>query len=133
MTAITPGQLKALNTIVSKLGISKDGKAMMVQGFSGGRCISSKDLLSDEAAMMVKHLKSLDPEEAKADKMRKKIIFLAHEMNWKYDGRADMKRIDNWCKTYGYLKKSLDNHTYQELPKLVSQFEGVYKYFLKSL
>jgi len=133
MIQINPGQLKALNTLVSKSGIAKETKAMMVEGFSTGRCTSSKDLTSDEAIAMIRHLKSLDPDEAKADKMRKKIISLAHEMNWRQNGKADIKRIDNWCRAYGYLKKSLDKHTYRELPKLVSQFEGVYNHFLKSL
>lgn len=133
MTQINPGQLKALNTLVSKLGIDKETKSIMVQGFSSGRCISSKELLSDEANDMIKHLKSLDPEEAKAEKMRRKIISLAHEMGWKVDNKADMKRIDNWCMVYGHGKKRLNSYTYKELPTLVSQFESVYKYFLERL
>lgn len=133
MQPINPGQLKALNTLVSKLNISKDDKAIIVEGFSAGRCTSSKDLYANEAVAMIRHLKSLDPDEAKADRMRKKIISLAHEMNWRKDGRADMRRIDNWCRTNSYLKKSLDRYIYTELPKLVSQFEMVYKSFLKSI
>ena len=133
MTTINPGQLKALNTLVSKLGINKEEKAIMVSGFSGGRCASSKELFSDEANDMIKHLKELDPEEAKADKMRKKIISMAHEMNWRVNGKVNMQAIDTWCRNYSYLKKSIDRYTYTELPKLVSQFQSVYYHFLKSL
>ena len=133
MEIINKPQLIALNTLVSKLNIDKESKAMMVEGFSGGRCTSSKDLYSSEANAIIKHLKSLDPEEPKADKMRKKIIMLAHEMGWKKEGKADIERINGWCLKFGYLKKPLDRHTYKELPKLVTQFEGVYSHFLKSI
>jgi len=87
----------------------------------------------DEATDMIKHLKELDPENAKADKMRKKILSMAHEMNWRVNGKVNMKAIDTWCRNYSYLKKSLDRYTYKELPKLVSQFESVYHHFLKSI
>lgn len=134
MEKINKAQLIALNTLVSKLKISKQHKADMVEGFSGGRETSSAELFVPEAAAMISHLKSLDPEEAAADKMRKKIISLAHEMNWRIPGttRADMKRIDRWCRTFGYKKKSLDNYTYRELPTLVTQFEAVHKSYLKA-
>lgn len=134
MKPITFEQLKCVNTLISKLGINKDDKAVMVQGFTGGRATSSKDLYGDEAAGLIKHLKSLDPTEAAAEKMRKKIISMAHEMNWHTQpGKADIKRIDDWCKKFGYLHKSLDNHTYAQLPKLVTQFaEGPYKHYISS-
>jgi hypothetical protein len=137
MKPITPAQLKLLNTLVSKMHIPKDEKAMMVEGFSDGRCTSSKDLFSSEAIEIIKHLKSFDPEESKATKMRKKIFYYAHEMHWqiKKDGKLliDPKRVDDWCIKYSYLKKKLDRYTYKELPKLVSQFENVYRHFLKSI
>ena len=128
-------QLIALNTLISKLRITKDDKQMMVSGFSNGRCTSSKDLYMDEAALMISHLKSMDPDEATAEKMRRKIISMAHEMHWETSpGRADMKAIDTWCRKFGYLKKSLDNYHYRELPKLVTQFEqGPYRHFIKSV
>ncbi len=132
MNTINPAQLKCLNTIVSQLKISKEDKKVMVLGFTGGRSESSKDLMSNEAADMIRHLKSLDPQENSADKMRKKIIAMAHEIGWNLSGtqKADMKRIDNWSKVYGFKKKSLDNYTYSELPTLVAQFEKVYKDYL---
>jgi hypothetical protein len=90
----------------------------------------------NEAAALIGHLKSLDNEEKGSTKMRNKIISMAYEMNWtkaSKDGALgiDMDHVNNWCKSYGYLKKKLDNYTYKELPQLVSQFEGVYKSYLK--
>lgn len=140
MPEIAPQQLKCLNTLVSKLHIDKESKQVMVSGYSEGRASSSKDLSYDEAAAMIKHLKSMDPQEAAADKMRKKIISMAREMGWSSPPapqggvrKADMKRIDDWCRKYSPIKKSLDNHTYNQLPALVSQFEKVYKHYLSSL
>lgn len=140
MNRLNFSQLKCLNTLVSKLGIDKEAKEILVKGFSEGRSTSSKELLSDEAAAMIKHLKTLDPQEPKAEKMRRKIISMAHEMGWTLrqgqgdKRKADMKRVDEWCKKFGYLKKSLDNHTCKELPKLVSQFaQGPYRHYISNL
>jgi len=47
--------------------------------------------------------------------------------------RVDMKRVDGWCVSFSYLKKKLDNYTYEELPKLVSQFELVYTDYLNKI
>jgi hypothetical protein len=140
MQNITPDQLKCLSTLVSKLGFTKDDKVVMVQGFSNGRATSSKDLLVDEATAMIKHLKSIDPQEHAAEKMRRKIISMAHEMGWKAPSnspggggqlKADMKRIDDWCKKYSPHKKNLNNHTYRELAALVTQFtNGPYRHYM---
>jgi hypothetical protein len=106
---ITPQQLKAISTLVSKQNIGKEDKAVIVQGFTGGRATSTKDLTIDEAKAMLQHLKANDPDEKKAEKMRKKIIAIAHEMGWRKFvnsiAKADMKRIDDFCKTRGYKKK----------------------------
>ena len=139
---INPAQLKCLSTLVSQLKIGKEDKKVMVLGFSGGRSESSKDLMSNEAADMIKHLKSLDPLEKSADKMRKKIIAMAHEMGWssltpnpspngegRKTAKVDMKRIDDWCKKQ-FGKKQLNNYTYKELTTLVAVFEKVYKDYL---
>lgn len=132
MQTVSLVQLKCLSTVASKLRLDKEAKADMVQAFSGGRATSSKDLYVPEAAAMIKHLKSMDPDELAAEKMRKKIISMAHEMGWKLAGKADMKRIDDWCTKFGYLHKHLNSYTYQELPKLVSQFTIAYKHYLNN-
>jgi hypothetical protein len=131
---ITPTKLKCLNTLISKRGIDKETKAMMVAGFSDGRCESSKELYDDEAVAMIKHLQSLQPHQAEAEKMRNKILYYAHEMNWRnHKLKVDIQRVDAWCKKFGYLHKALDQYEYNELPKLVTQFENVYKHYLHNL
>lgn len=143
MKPITPEQLRCLNTIVSKFKIAKDDKEMMVLGFSGGRATSSKDLWFDEASAMIKHLKANDPNAASVQRMKGKILYLAHEMGWYVENskrnskgklQLDLQRIDNWCLKYGYIKRKFDNYSYEELPKLVTQFHDyVYQDYLKKI
>lgn len=140
MKPITQPQLICLNVLIKKQHIQPHIKADMCMGVTGGRTTSTRELDIEEATCLIKHLKSLDPDEKSADKMRKKIIRMAHEMHWQApqppeggNRKADMKRIDNWCRLYGYKHKSLDNYTYAELPTLVSQFEKMYNEFLSKL
>lgn len=130
---ITPSQLRAIHTLLSKQGL-RDEKDSIVSSFTAGRTTHSSAMLFDEAAALIGHLKSLDPEDKASDKMRNKILSMAHEMGWRLapregevKGRVDMKRVDNWCLKYGHVKKRLDDYKYNELPKLVSQFDEVYK------
>ena len=133
MEAITRGQLAAIGALMNKLAITTDQKRDMVSGFSGGRCTSSKDLHKVEGMYLIRHLKSLDPEEKKAETMRRKIISMAHELHWQIPGttRIDMRRVDEWCLKFGYGKKKLNQYLYSELPKLLTQFElGPYRSFI---
>ena len=132
MQLLNKAQLIAINTLISKLGISPEQKKTMVSGFTGGRSTSTRDLLKSEAVGLISHLKSLDPDEKKAERMRRKIISLAHELHWHKSGTTsiDMLKVDGWCKKYSYLKKALNSYTLQELPKLVTQFQlGPYRQF----
>lgn len=133
MTLLSNDQLKTINTLFSKLAIGEDQKRDMIGGFAGGRTRSSRQLTKEEATQLVRHLKSLDPDEVKAERMRRKIISMAHEMHWQKprSNDIDMTRVDGWCRNYGFGKKPLNAYTIQELPKLVAQFEnGPYKTFL---
>lgn len=131
MQTISKQQLIAINVLVNKMHIDKETKAIMVQGFTGGRANSSKDLLLNEATEMIKHLKSLDPDEKSAEKMRRNIIAMAHEIGWEVaGGKADMPRINGWCKKYGGKNKELNAYTLQELPNLVTAFKKVYLHIL---
>jgi hypothetical protein len=136
MIPVTPAQLRKINTIISKRGISKDAKEAIMLGFTAGRSASSKDLRYAEASELIKHLEAGDPNREAAEKMRGKILYYAHEMGWHTfkNGRfvADVKRIDEWCLKYGYMKRKLDGYSYQELPRLVSQFEAVYKHYISN-
>jgi hypothetical protein len=133
---ITPAQLRKISTVISKRCISKSDKEAMVLGFSCGRCTSSKELYFLEATEFIKHLEAGDPSKEAAVKMRGKILYYAHEMGWHTfkNGKyvADVKRVDQWCLKYGYIKRKFDGYSYQELPRLVSQFEVVYQHFISN-
>jgi hypothetical protein len=99
-----------------------------------------------EAQALIAHLKSLDPRAKATDRMRNKILSMAHEMGWNLTPgpspqerggmqkpKIDMAHVNAWCTRHGYLHKPLDDYTHSELPKLVSQFEEVYKSYLKAV
>jgi len=128
---ITPQQRNCIYAMLKKLHIIGEAKEIVILGFSNQRTVHVSELLKVEAAALIQHLKDLDPDEQGANKMRRKIISMAHEMHWHNRfGKADMQRINSWCKVYGYKHKSLNNYTYKELPALVTQFEQVYQSFL---
>lgn len=134
MEQLTRGQIACIHAMLFKLAMQSK-KEDLVAGFSGGRTEHVSELHKEEAIAMIKHLKSLDPEELGAEKMRKRIISMAHECGYRFPGttRVDMARLDQWCVTYGYLHKKLNQYQYKELPKLVTQFEGVYKSYLNKV
>lgn len=138
MSTINKAQITAIAVMCNKANIGKEDKTVMVQGFSGGRCTSSKDLTYEEATALLKHLATMQPVDDRLTKMQNKIFHYAHEMRWTKLNRqakvvADVKRIDQWMVKYSYLKKKMNRYTYEELPRLVSQFEQVYKSFLSNL
>lgn len=138
MKPISPNKLRAINTLVSRYGISKEVKAAMVEGFSAGRCTSTKELYDHEAALMLSHLQKNDPNREAMERMKGKIFYYCHEMGWSKQNATgkkvvDMQRLDEWCRQFSYLKKKLDWYNYKELPKLVSQIEQVYNHFISSL
>lgn len=130
MKYLNTNQLRAIHALLGEQGL-RDEKANIVQAFTGGRTTHSSEMSSSEAAALIGHLKSLNPVNNRADKMRNKILSMAHEMQWEKDGRIDMDHLNNWCLAKSYLKKKLDEYEYAELPKLVTQFEQVYKSHLK--
>lgn len=140
-------QVKAIYTLLGKFNL-RDEKESIVRSFTANRTDSTRAMKDNEAAALIGHLKSMDVVDTRSEKMRKKILSMAHEMGWekevessklkvessKFGKRAiDMEHVNNWCKSRGYLHKPLDDYTYNELPRLVSQFEQVYKDYLKKL
>lgn len=128
MAEITTAQVKCIKALVNKLHV--DGASITV-GVSMGRTEHVKELTVQEATVMIRALKAMDPDEKSADKQRKKIIGMAYQRAGlaqhatKGQKRAVIDWLNGWCKQYGYLKKGLDSYTNDELPKLVSQFERV--------
>jgi hypothetical protein len=101
---------------------------------TNGRTESTKEVTEREAGIIITELQTRFGIKDEADTMRKKIISLAHQMFWELPGgKADMKRINNWCVDKGPYKKTLNTHTVKELPVLVSVFEKIYKEYMNKL
>jgi hypothetical protein len=129
----TQEQIRAIYALLGKHKL-RDEKESIVAGFTAGRTKSVRAMSFQEAKALISHLKSMDPQDNSITKMRNKIISMAHEMVWRLpDGKIDIDHVNAWCIKSGYLKKKLDDYTYSELPKLVSQFEEVYNSYLKAL
>lgn len=131
-------QNSQLHAIIGKLKIDKETKEELVYQFSGGRSKSSKDLLFDECQHLINYLNAVQKgtTQLKArtsgavydacNQMRRKILSICHELQWeKADGKIDWPRLNNYLNKYGYLHKPLNDYIYEELPKLVTQFENL--------
>lgn len=134
MTVVTKKQLIIINTLLSKKGLSAE-KAAIIQELTNGRTTSSRDLTCDEARLLISRLNAGSTQNTGADKMKNKILSMAHEMNWKLPGgKIDMAHVNSWTEKYGYLHKKLNAYSYNELPRLVTQFaNGPYKDYISSL
>lgn len=130
---IEPSQMKVFHLLLSRTGMTAN-KISMISGITEGRTISSRDLSKEEAALLIEHLRTLDKNSKESEKMRRKIISMAHEMNWREKGKVNMAHVNEWCEKYGYLHKPLNKYTYNELPALVTQFQnGPYKHRLSNV
>ena len=139
-------QNKLLHGLLNQKGLLEN-KANIISGITKGRTESSKGMDFEEARLMITWLQTMpniapvDPnkkaQDDKSNKMRRRIISMAHEMGWHNlvsgEWKIDMRGLNNWCLQHSYLKKELNGYSYQELPKLVSQFEMMYKSFLKKV
>jgi hypothetical protein len=144
MSDISVPQIKKIRTLISKLNLG-DMKEDLVFGVSSGRTTSTSKLNSQEAFRLISHLSknnsgapslsSTNEHRAKSDKMRKQIISCAHEMGMKLpDGKINMNAVNRLVAEKGYLKdkyKTLDEYTYNDLPKLVFQFKQFRDFYLK--
>lgn len=131
MTDIKKYQITIIHTLISKLKLDK---ATLVSGASDGRTESVGGLSYPEAVDLIKYLKSQDPEEKAAERMRRKIISIGHELNYCKPGttKIDMERVDEWCLKYGKFKKKLDHHNYHELVELVTQFKEYRRHYMEN-
>lgn len=108
-------------------------KADLVLAFTEGRSESSREMTAIEATLLINYLKSLDNTTEASNTMRRKILSMCHRIHWiTGESSVDMHRLNKWCVASSYLKKELNQYTYQELPKLVSQFRIVYLHYIKS-
>ncbi len=131
----TANQVSYINGMYQKLGLAKPERLQELSQFTGREIISTRYVFASEASELIPILKGLlgqinDP----CDRMRKKILHLAHLMGWTLPtGKANIAQVNAWCIARSTLKKPLNDHSAQELPALVTQFEMVYNNYLKSM
>jgi cysteinyl-tRNA synthetase len=125
-------QNRQLHALIGKLKITAEQKKEMVAGATNGRSTSAADLLKNEAQNLINHLNRLSGQQSQnknweaADRMRKKVLSICHEMGWELaDGSVDMDRLEAFLLARGCLKKRLNDFTVNELPALVTQFENI--------
>lgn len=138
MKVVAQQQIIIIHTLLpAEVKADKELKAALIAQYTGSPDkTSTRDLSYSQAYELIKDLqesKNQSPVHQRSDKMRKKIISMAHELGWQYYSEnrsklcADMNAINAWCIKYGHKHKNLDDYTYVELPTLVSQFEQMYK------
>lgn len=140
-TLRTKEQNGRLHVLLSQLNMT-EYKADLAASFSNGRTESTSELTVYECKRLIEYLTRLiegksqaTPQYAtdKANKMRRKILSICHEMQWEHpSGSIDWERLNSWLMKYGYLHKSLNAYTEKELPKLLTQFDNLLKSFYGS-
>ena len=131
----TPQQRKQIYALFFGKGLSDRALQRSIIGqYSDGRTTSATELTKPEAQALIDWLRRQPTSRSRSEKMRKKLIHYAHLIGWKRpDGRADMDRINEWCRSYGRYKKPLNDHSYEELVQLLSQFESTMKSYLTNI
>lgn len=125
----TKPQNKRLFALLNQKRIDADTRKGLVAQFTDGRTESSAKMLVAECEALINSL-AHDPA---MDRMRKKIIALFRKMGYEKKGKADMFRINIWCKDYGHANKYLNAYTNDELTMLVTQAQKTYNTFINTL
>jgi hypothetical protein len=118
-------------------------KEEIISSFTKERTVHIGQMTRKEARALLQMLNESQNEQNKSLRLMKKLFAMAHELGWikeethvKPNGETFVKKnyttVYKWVEQYGYLKKPLRKYSYNELPKLVSQFEiGPYQSFIK--
>lgn len=131
---MTKDQIKKARTLIAKAGLTEENKRDLVYSFSNGQTESLTAMGYEDTQALFTHLEQLVGQPpSEADKMKRKILSLAHEMHWEIPGAAkvDMKRVNDWCESK--FNALLDDLYYLDLVKAVSAFNQVYLKYLKGI
>lgn len=127
---------RQLFAVLRKAGIDDDQRRDLIRQYTDGRTDSTTGMYDVEAGRLIANVRQqYNPltDFWKGDPMRKKVIAICRSMGWEQEGKADMDRINAWCVDRGPYKKPLNNHTTNELPKLIHQVEQVYEWWLNQV
>ena len=126
---MTPRQVEFVKRLLFKEGISFLENEYALK-FSNGRTSVLEELTHTETQNLIAEFKEASPKE----KMQGKILSMAHEMRWELpNGKVDMERLNKWCVKSTKAHKPFNQIPEEDLSKVVSVFEKMYKSFLKSL
>ena len=150
MTLRTGYQNKIFHSLINELKLDAETKEELVYNFTLCRTKSSAEMhwlemeqlitalrqrLASPTPTLLKREGVSDP----AQKMRRKILSMCHEVHvtkWSEAAQKnviDFARLNAWIAKYGHAKhKTLNEYSVAELPKLVTQFEQVYKHYFKA-
>ena len=130
-------QYFALEKQLKATGYKAD-RSDLISDFTGAKCSSLKDLSIDEYNGLIRYMnEQLQPAKKRQDdkdsRQRRKVIALFCNMHYTTpEGKADMKRINDWCVKYGHLHVTLNYYSGADLTRLVSQAESTYKSFIQT-
>jgi hypothetical protein len=141
----SPAQIQVIQTIISTRNL-RDMKDDIINNASNGATTSVSELTIDQARSLItafnsQNIAPVDTDAEKKQKMCNKIIAMAHQLGWiektayvekgKLVEKNDYTKLNNWMIEYSYLHKEMRKYSLKELMMLVSQFEDVFKYYLK--
>ena len=117
--------IRIIRTILTKKQISEELKEEMVLEATNNRTSSIREMYTREAIGMIKALNGeKDDFEERKNRMRRKVLAIAHELGWEHaDGKVDMTRVNEYCKTRGNAKKNFNWYNMKELQTLIIQFK----------
>lgn len=126
---MTEKQTKYVRNILWREGVQDQEYALTVE-FSNGRTGKLEDLTHAETQALIAAFNKRTP----AQKMRGKILSMAHEMRWEQpNGKVDMERLNNWCNKHTPYHCDFNKFSEAELTVVVSIFEKLYKNYLKTV
>lgn len=124
-------QIQRIHTLLRACNLQAQKKSI-VYASCEGRSESTKDLTFDEANLLINYLQAEANKYDGANQMRRKIMAICHNLKWENsDGSVNLETLNKWCLNHSYLKKELQEYTYNELPKLVSQVQRIYSQTFK--
>ena len=124
-----------VRTLLVKAGAA-EYKEDIILSHTGGRTAHISEMTYAECQDVVKTLQPMAPGyKNEKDLMRRKILSIAHELNWELPGTGyvDMRRVNDWCLKYTGAKKPFNALSVQELNKAVTGIIIYYDDFLKGI
>lgn len=123
-------KLRILHAFLAKNDLMEEKKSIILE-HTKQRTDSAGQMNELELSSLIDFFSRSKPSNKEsANNMRRKIIAIcASTMKMVKEGKPDMTRIYDFVEENGYLSKEFNQYSYDELPKLVSQFEKIGDYY----